>query len=127
MPRAIADTLAARKGARWKLLFRRGGYRVFVDLESLERDSITRAIVRYEYGWEVPARDGWPAYRSALELRQFDLAAGTSGIEQSIVFEAAGVKGSPARAEAFEPPLERPPAGTVGAAVIEALQKLLAH
>lgn len=124
-PDDLSQTLDARAHARWHLLFERGGYRVFVDRSSIERGPITRALIRHEYPTPFPASGGWPAYRSSIELRRFDLAAGTSGIEQSFVWAEPRAQGEPLQSGAYEPNLERPDPNTMGAAVIEAIARLL--
>lgn len=126
-PEDLSQTLAICGRARWHLLFEHRGYRVFVDRSSIEQGPTTRALVRHEYPLPYPAQAGWPAYRSSIELRRFDFAAGTSGVEQSFVWGEPGAAGDPLMAAAFEPALERPDPRTMGDAVIEALARLLRH
>lgn len=120
-PIAIASTIATARAADWEVLFDQRGHRVYVDPRSIELGAIARARLRFEFPGPVPAREGWPSYRSSLELRRFDCAARASGVEHSVVYSRRGLRGEPLRAiEMKDVKMETPAPGTIGAAVIDA-------
>lgn len=117
----ITTTIDAARTAQWELVFDHGGHRVYVDAPSIELGKVARARLRYEFQAAVPARDGWPSYLSSMELRRFDCAARSSGVEHSVVYGRRGLRGDPLRALTMKAvAMERPAEGTLGAAVIDA-------
>lgn len=108
---------------RWELVFERGGYRVFVDVATLQVEGgIARAWLRAEYPKLQPASNGWPAHRSLLEHRRIDCSASTSGVTDYAVYAESGAVGEPAQRRAWENAIMEPvQPGTVGEAVQRAI------
>lgn len=110
-------------GAIWDLVFSRSGHEVYVDRASIQRVGREQRVwLRIERPFDAEPSNGWPAYRSSLELRRCDCRARSAAIEQLIVFGLTGAAGPALRAATWpDTALEKPPPDSVGEAVLLAL------
>lgn len=108
----------------WDLLFERGGHRMYIDRAS-DRDlggGVREAWFKVELPGKAPAQNGWPRFRSSLELRRYDCARGTSGTVRMKVFASRRAEGEPLRDETkIAITMEPAQPGSIGDAVLRAL------